>query len=90
MITTLAELDIKEYDQYDVQSSRVLGEFFRCWKPDTTKSSELFMKVVEKCDADIVALILTLCNAPSRVRLVVCLDALDKHECFLFVVNQNV
>ena len=68
LISNLADLNIKEYDEYNIALSRILGEAIHHWRPESTSSAELFLKISEKHGADLSSLLLTLCNAPVRVR----------------------
>ncbi|KAK3733947.1 hypothetical protein QZH41_010767 [Actinostola sp. cb2023] len=76
LTTTLVDLDIKEYDEYDFITSKVLGDTLRLWKPGSQAVASLFMMMVEKCGVDLTALILTVCNSPNRVH------SLEKHIAF--------
>ncbi|XP_048587895.1 uncharacterized protein LOC5509825 isoform X2 [Nematostella vectensis] len=66
-ISTLAKLDIEEYDEYDIITSKILGDSIRSWQPEPSKTAELFMMITETSKTDLTALILTLCNAPDKV-----------------------
>ena len=67
-LTTLHRFDMEDFDEFDIRSSTILGETLRCCKIDPTHTGELFMKMSDKCGTDLSTLILTLCNAPRRVR----------------------
>ena len=73
LITTLTKPDVKEYDEYDFLTSKIIGDALRMWKPDPNLVASLLMMIVEKCEADLTSLILTICNAPERVQ------SLEKH-----------
>ncbi|KAJ7325359.1 hypothetical protein OS493_029908 [Desmophyllum pertusum] len=68
LVSNLAELTIKEFDEYNIALSLILGETIRHWRPDASDTAELFLRISEKDDADLSSLILTLCNAPVRVK----------------------
>lgn len=83
LITTLTEVDIKEYDEYDFLTSKILGDALRMWKPDSHLVGSLMMMIVEKCEADLTSLILTICNAPERVH------SLEKHLAYMVLAAQE-
>lgn len=68
LVSNLAELTIKEFDEYNIALSLILGETIRHWHPEASDTAELFLRISEKDDADLCSLILTLCNAPVRVK----------------------
>lgn len=68
LMSNLAELSIKEFDEFNIALSLILGETIRHWRPAASDTAELFLRISEKDDADLASLILTLCNAPIRVK----------------------
>lgn len=79
LVTTLGDINIREYDEYDFVSSKIIGDALRLWKPESQAASMFFLMMVEKLNADLIALILTVCNAPSRVH------SLEKHIAFTMI-----
>lgn len=73
LITTLVQLDVQDFDEYDFITSKILGDALRLWKPESKAVALLLMMIVEKLDADLTALILTVCNSTTRVK------SLEKH-----------
>ena len=68
LVSNLTELTIKEFDEFNIALSLILGEIIRHWRPSASNTAELFLKICEKDDTDLTSLILTLCNAPVRVK----------------------
>ena len=83
LISNLAELSIKEFDEYNIALSLILGETVRHWRPSASNTAELFLKICEKDGADLSSLILTLCNAPVRVKF------LETHIACILTVAQR-
>ena len=83
LMSNLAELSIKEFDEFNIALSLILGETIRHWRPAANDVAELFLRISEKDDADLTSMILTLCNAPIRVRF------LERHVACILAAAQK-
>ena len=68
LMSNLTELSVKEFDEFNIALSLILGETIRHWRPAANDAAELFLRISEKDDANLASMILTLCSAPIRVK----------------------
>lgn len=67
-IFNLVELFIKEFDEYNIVLSLILGEIVCYWCLFVSNIVELFLKICEKDGVDFFSLIFMLCNVLVRVK----------------------
>ena len=82
-LTAVHRFDMKEFDEYDILTSKVLGETLCSCKPTPAATGELFLKLTGVCGADLKSLVLTLCNAPRRLR------AFERHIATILLAAEN-
>ncbi|XP_068675364.1 uncharacterized protein [Montipora foliosa] len=83
LISHLTDLHIKEFDDFNISLSMTLGEVIRLWRQESSQTAELFLRISEKDEADLSSLILTLCNAPVKVKF------LEKHIASILTASQR-
>ena len=45
LISNLADLHIKEFDDFNIARSMILGEMIRHWRPEPSLTAELFLRL---------------------------------------------
>ncbi|XP_074611453.1 uncharacterized protein LOC141865971 [Acropora palmata] len=83
LMSKLTDLHIKEFDDFNISLSMILGEMIRHWRPESSQTAELFLRISESDEADLSSLILTLCNTPVKVKF------LERHIASILTASQR-